>query len=453
MRVPGLSKRKLKRFFLTTLKQVARLGSDVLWAAAAFILCAALLLFVLKQLFPEGNTNTLLFQAGIQMTSASLKKSSRFQTDIGKHSSDTAQASNTGATATLSRVESEVKNKRATGIVWEKATTGLKLYDRDAIQTQEKAKATIVFDKETFIEMDENSLVIIRHIGQSRILKTRRSFMLVANGKLRGHVDNSVSGNINFQIALPSGLAEIDTKNSQGNKTEFEINVLPDESTTITVFKGLAKVSANGEMVSVAANESTQIDALHPPAKPIALLEAVALKQPLNQKIVYYRHVPQDLEFKWTPHKKAMRYQLHISDEPSFKNLVLNETVSHTAFVHGNLKKGVYFWRVAAIDALGVKGTWSPLSKIEVVQLLEPPALQVLFPKKDDVINQKSITIHGISDPSATLYINGKALVPKKKGQFQHKVQLKKGINLIVIESVDRVGNMSFERRLISRKY
>ncbi len=439
--------------FPLLLQWAGRIGSDTLWAVSAFLFCSAILLFGVKQLFPEGDSGGLFFGQGLPLSQVSLKKGRSFQLNVGENIHGANPAFGEEETAFLTQIKNEVKNKRASGIVWENAQAGLKLYDRDAVQTLSNAKAVITFDQDNFIDMGENSLVIIRRLGRSRILKTRRSFMLVANGKFRGHVDGNNSGDISLQIALPTGVAEIDTKTSRDKKTEFEIHVLPDQSSTITVFKGQASVLANGKRVSIRANETTKIDAQLPPLPPRPVLSPVHLKAPFDQKIYYYRHVPPEISFTWTHTQKTGQYQLQIATDTSFHHRVFDEALGQSSFIHGNLKKGVYFWRVAAIDNQGIQGRWSPVRKIEMVQILKPPALKVLFPQKDEIVNHESIVVRGISDPNTQIYINGKILKPQNKRAFQEEVPLKKGINLILIESVDRVGNMSFERRLISRKY
>lgn len=427
------------------------LGVEALLALSAFLICAAFLLAGLKQLFPVGTMEMRFFDGRAALMSVSLEKSrGQFQMNFPENSSFSEASV---SIATLSRVKNEVKYKKAEGIVWTRASAGFKLFERDAVQTLKNAKATITFDAENFLEMDENSLVIIRRMAGSRILRSRRSFMIVVNGRLRGRIDGSESGDVKLQIALPSGLAEINTGDSLNQKTEFEINVLPDTSTTVTVFTGLAKVSANGKTVSVNANETTEIKKIAAPATPKLILNPVSLNFPSSQKIYYYRDFPPEILFDWGESQKSKTYQLQISREVTFSQTILQETLPRSEFLYGNLKKGVYFWRVAAVDDKGVNGRWSAVRKIEVVQLLKPPYLEVSFPSKDEVINETTIVIRGKSDRQAKIYINGGVPQARDVEGFTHELSLKKGMNLILVESVDQAGNVSFERRLISRKY
>jgi len=442
---------KIVRAFWSVLKWISALGAEAFWALAAFLVCAAFLLMGLKQLFPVGTVEVHFFETGDTLTPISLDNSrGRFQMNLARTQSSGGASA---AVALLSRVENEVKHKKADGIVWEHAKAGFKLFERDAVQTLNRAKATITFDTDNFLEMDENSLVIIRRLGGNRILRSRRSFMVVVNGRLRGRIDGSGSGNVNLQIALPAGLTEINTRDSLDQKTEFEINVLPDESSTVTVFKGVAKVSANGTTVEVNANEVTTIEKVTAPAAPVQILAPVRLKAPDPQKIYYYRDFPPEISFAWQQHQHGKQYLLQIAREAKFGNPLLNESLAKSKFLYGNLKKGVYYWRVAALDDKGVRGQWSVAQKIEVVQLLNPPRLEVSFPEKDDIINQVSIIVRGVSDAQAKIYINGDDPSERNAERFAHELPLKKGMNLILIESVDQAGNVNFERRLISRKF
>mgnify|MGYP003393466034 CR=1 FL=1 len=446
------------RAFRLALKWVGTLGAEAVWALAAFLVCAAFLLAGLKQLFPEATSGMRFFETDAVLAPVSFERgSSRFEVNLPVAGKGDAFDAFPGPVALISRVENEVKNKRAEGIVWERAKAGLELFERDAVQTLNNARATITFDTENVLDMDENSLIIIRRLGRSRMMRSRRSFMVVLNGRLRGRINGSSAGSgvgsVNLQIVLPAGLAEIDTRDSLDQKTEFEITVGSDDSATVTVFKGLAKVSANGKTVEVNANESTKIEKIQDSSSPEVILDAVALSGPADKFIYYYRDFPPEILFQWTLDKKARRYQLHISEKTSFSSLVLNETISETELLYGNLKKGVYLWRVAAVDGNGVTGEWSVARKIEVVQLLTPPRLTVFFPEEDGIINEEAVVVRGVSDPRAKVYINGDPPPQRDQGGFSHEIPLKKGLNLILVESVDPVGNVSFTRRLISRKY
>lgn len=432
------------------LRWTRALGAEAVWALVAFLICAAFLLAGLKQLFPAQTMEIRFFESDSALRAVSLDHGrGHFQMNLAQ----SPLSGNTASVALLSRVENEVKHKKADGIVWERASAGFALFERDAVQTLKNAQATITFDSENFLEMDENSLVIIRRLRGSRILRSRRSFMIVVTGRLRGRMDGSASGNVKLQIALPTGLAEIDTRDSLDQKTEFEINVLPDASTTIAVFKGVAKVSANGETVSVHANEVTKIEKKAVPVAPELILDPVLLNRPASQKIYYYRDFPPEILFGWGESSKGKEYQFQISKDVVFTKIRLHESQKKSEFLYGNLKKGVYFWRVAAVDEQGVLGRWSAVRKIEVVQLLTPPKLEVSFPEKDGIINELAIVVRGVSDRQAKIYINGDAPQERDAEDFSHKLLLKKGLNLILVESVDQAGNVSFERRLISRKY
>jgi len=427
---------------------VRALGAEAVWALVAFLVCAAFLLAGLKQLFPVGTVEMRFFELERGLRAVSFENTrGNFQMTLLESPLSSASV------ALLSQVKNEVKHKKADGIIWNRALAGVALFERDAVQTLKNAKATIMFDPENFLEMDENSLVIIRRLEGSRILRSRRSFMIVVTGRLRGRIDGSAAGNVKLKIALPTGVAEIDTRDSSDQKAEFEINVLEGASTRITVFKGSAKVSANGKTVEVKANEATLIEKKDDPVVPKAILNPVRLKTPRPQKIIYYRDFPPEILFGWGEIKRGKTYQLQVSKKTHFRNPVLSESLSKSEFLYGNLKKGVYFWRVAAVDDEGVIGRWSPVRKIEVVQLLTPPSLTVSFPSRDEIINKKTIVVRGISEREAQIYINGENPQARNAEAFSHEVPLKKGMNLILVESVDQVGNVSFERRLISRKY
>src|SRR2546425_1147152 len=90
--------------------------------------------------------------------------------------------------AHLTAMRNQVKSRSANEIAWGKATEGMALRDRDAIQTLDRSNATITFDDSNYLDMGQNSLVIIQRLEEDPVLKERRSLLLMVEGELRRRV-------------------------------------------------------------------------------------------------------------------------------------------------------------------------------------------------------------------------------------------------------------------------
>lgn len=449
LRIPWKRARVL---FKGGLKQIARSGSEIFLVIAAVLVCFALFLLGLKLIFPEGDPTQFWFREGRGILPTSLRKGEKgVEMNLPGASGGRSEALILAAKLTF--VQNEVKSKSSQEIVWMSANRGLQLYDRDAVQTLGRSRAVITFDEKNYLDMDENSLVIIKKLEQSRILKEKRSFMVVIDGSLRGRIDGSGEENVKLEVATPTAEVAVNAKEGADRQADFQIHVNPDQTSTVTVYKGVAKVTAQGVMVEVKENQTTHIGLLAPPKVPQSILEPVALTAPQEGALFYYRDFPPELTFSWSGQEKGALYHLQIAREASFRDRVLDETISRPSFLYGNLKAGTYFWRVSALDADRIEGQWSGVREIRVVQNRLPPFLRVIFPKGDQVINQETVWVDGESDPQAKVYVNGKKIVKDAKGRFKQKVQLKKGVNLILVESIDPAGNVSFQKRVISRKF
>jgi hypothetical protein len=430
----------------------ALFGSEMVLSILAVLGCFVLFLIGLKQIFPSGDPTRFWFQEGGDVVPAAYPRDrGEIRMNLPGEEMDARQHG--GLAARLTFTQNDVKAKKSDEIVWARAKEGLGLFDRDAVQTLSRSSAVITFDEKNYLDMDENSLVIIKRLERNRILKERRSFMVVIDGSLRGRIDADGPENVQLEIATPTAVTEVNTRDSQGRPSDFQIHVNPDQTSTVTVYSGVAKVMAQGVTVEVRENQVTQIGLNSPPEEPQSIQEPVSLKAPEQGALSFYRDFPPEIIFAWSPQEKAVRYHLQIAREASFRDRVLDEITSQTRFLYGNLKAGNYFWRVASLDAEGIKGEWSEVREIEVVQKRVPPPLQLAYPKKDEVINQEKIWINGNSDATAVVYVNGRKAKRDSGGRFKEEVRLRKGINLILVESVDPAGNVSFERRMISRKF
>lgn len=444
---------RLLKHLMKRLRSAARFGSEAILAILAVLGCFVLFIFVLKGIFPEGDPTRFWFREERGALPVSLERG-RGEIEIRLQDESGTNRGGRGALAArLTFTQHEVKSKRSDEIAWSRAQTGLPLFDRDAVQTLARSSAVITFDEKNYLDMDENSLVIIKRLERNPILKERRSFMVVIDGSLRGKIDGSGPENVKLEIATPTAVTEVNTKSNGGRPADFQIHVNPDQTSTVTVYSGVARVMAQGVTVEVGENQVTHIGLDAPPQTPQSVQPPVSLAAPSAGEVSFYRDFPPEITFAWSPQEKAVRYHLQIARENSFRERVLDEITGRTAFLYGNLKEGRYVWRVASIDTEGIKGQWSEARGVEVVRKQTPPLLLVASPKGDEVINRERIWVDGRSDGDTQVYVNGKRVRKDAKGRFREEVPLKKGVNLIVVESVDPAGNVSFQKRIISRKF
>ena len=93
------------------------------------------------------------------------------------------------------------------------------------------------------------------------------------------------------------------------------------------------------------------------PVRRTLTLEEISPERELGDSVL-------DYEFAWGRVDGASRYQLEISSDQSFQDVVEHTLVSGTStelrsLDVARLRPGTYFWRVAAVDAAGSRGPWT----------------------------------------------------------------------------------------------
>lgn len=91
--------------------------------------------------------------------------------------------------------------------------------------------------------------------------------------------------------------------------------------------------------------------------------------------------------------------------------------------------------------ALGVRG------------FLAPPELTINEPKVDALVDGSKVTVAGLTDPTASLTINGELVTLSVDGQFKQDIAIIPGLNTLEFVSINRVGKMTKEVRKVLADY
>ncbi len=98
-----------------------------------------------------------------------------------------------------------------------------------------------------------------------------------------------------------------------------------------------------------------------------------------------------------------------------------------------------------------MEGAPSEPRVLQVIQDHTPPVLSVQ--KLPKVVRRPTIMLRGKTEPGAKIYIEGKRVNVNQDGSFRHRVDVKPGASLIVVEAVDAAGNIAYSTNLVNGKY
>lgn len=360
-----------------------------------------------------------------------------------------AGTNNTQIMARVTELGKKVNVKSANTIAWSRAQLGMTLASRDAIQTYAKARALIEFGGDNYLDVGENSLVILQGVEPDLFVNKLRTLRVEVQGELRGRLQRSDDGFTNLQVALPGAdLQMVPGEGEQG--VEFKLAVNKDKSSTLSLFKGDAEIMIGGKRVLLGENFALTIGPDGQPLEPVALPAQPILKRPVNGNASYFRKLPPKIRFTWKPEKPASAYRFMLSRDPEFRQLLVDERVKRTSFTYGNLKKGEYYWRVHSLIG-DIEGMPSEVRKLHMVQDRTPPMLKLQKPPT--VIRQPTITLRGKTEPGTKIYVDGTRVKVSAQGVFTHKLSVKPGATLIVVEAIDPAGNIAYATNLLNGKF
>lgn len=243
--------------------------------------------------------------------------------------------------------------------------------------------------------------------------------------------------------------------NQLGERTSFEIDVAgletktesadfwiktDDEGARFANYDASELVVGSGDKaVSLGANEGAVVDASGD-AEVTEVLDRTEALSPADTEQVFGRGVA----LAWAAKADAAGYWLEVASDAGFNQMQVSEWgIPATGFDLTGLDQGQYHWRVAALDAFGLPGTWSLARSFTLISDTTPPYLAVLGPDDGSLIAAPVVRIAGEVEAGAVLTLNGVAVAPAADGSFAVEVAAAPGPNAYALQAVDSAGNVT----------
>lgn len=355
-----------------------------------------------------------------------------------------------GTTATLRVLNNEVKKKGTSEIAWSSVHSGSALRDGDAVQTTHEGTALLRFAQGEEFQLGQNSLMVVRATHERPAASTVRSSVLVLDGDLWAGVAHGSEEEKQVSVATPTATVEVGASAGASAGSRIKVSVGPDKTSTISVYGGVADLVAGGKRVRMKANEFVNVDSASVMTAPAPLPDPPGLIAPAREAFYDFRELSPQVRFEWTPVAGAESYRLVLSRTPDFRHVVLDRRMSGTGFAFGNFEEGDYWWRVSVFRA-GAEGPPSATRTLQIAKRSNAPALEVTFPA--DVVAGDECTIAGVTEPGNRVFVAGESVQPAASGHFEHRVRLKRGFNVLVVETIDRVGNTAYRSKVVEAKF
>ncbi|MFH1258826.1 MAG: LysM peptidoglycan-binding domain-containing protein [Elusimicrobiota bacterium] len=340
--------------------------------------------------------------------------------------------------AKLVTVINDVQLRRDKQGDWKAAKTNMPVYNEDSLRTMEKSLAQVEFWSKEVLRLGENSLVILRP-------EAKQEEAQLLQGELRAGKTRIIAARSVIQPKITP----------QSGNPDFKTKIRPDQSTLVSVYKGLVDVTAEGKTVTVPEGFSTEVKLKLPPSALLPLPPAPDLEisqletKQSSIKILTSPQVKFSADSKMS---KNTRWHLQVSKDEAFKQIVLDKTADkeeNFPDFSQQLADGDYFLRLSSIDQLGWESKYSPLRKISIDKTA--PQLEISSPQDSSKTTDYKIKVIGKTDPEAQIFINEEKTTVGENGEFRTELLLGVGINLIRIKAVDGSGNQTEKKLAIEQ--
>ena len=347
-------------------------------------------------------------------------------------------------TGEIIQVSRKVQKRAKDSLIWNTADTGDQLQKRDAVQTLARSTAVIRINKKSELRVGEKSLIVFESSDRDVFLAASGSLMLMVKGELSGRISSEDQRRFRFAVNLPNGGVVLRPNESAGT-AEFRMTINEDRSSTLNVYQGNAQFRrSDGTLIRISKDQGVTVSTDGTMSELFTLPDAPVAGGPGDGTSIVVGPLPETVRFSWSDVKNVDGYRILISRDPKFADMVVDDDVLETSFSHDNLSEGDYFWTVRSRKGY-VQGLGTDVQTFRVIRDLSPPQLFVQEPPEQPLDN--AWVLRGRTERNAEVFVNGDP-IKVSAGEFSETVVLKPGANVIVVESVDSVGNVAYASRV-----
>ena len=351
-------------------------------------------------------------------------------------------ASNVAVQAVLQDFTGVVETQRPDELAWKRAELRMRLVEGERIRTLSNSSAEIVFKDNSRLRLNANSLAVIREMRQDALLNKNQSSVALIQGDVLAYLAELRETN-RFDLILPDVRTYVQSRSFWVNRDERQ-------TTRLAVYEGQIMVAAAGDSVVIRQNEGTTIRPQSPPERPRELLPAPAVRGPEDNR-TFYNDYP---TLRWSPVANAQAYRLEIAQDRRFQRTAsLMPELQARSYAPHHLTRGIYFWRISAVDSSSFPGPPSePRSFVMQFDKI-PPFIVISYPRRlVSFTNDPIVSISGEMETGVVLMVNGQPIQSAAGDQFQYVASLSSGENRFAITARDSGGNETTVIRRIVRQ-
>src|SRR5262249_34538164 len=241
----------------------------------------------------------------------------------------------------VTRIEGDVRIKRAGEFHWEAAETNMTLSLGDQVKSSAGGTAQIFYYDCTQTTIKPGSLLEIKGV-----MRSARAGQRVSEKLNFGEVEGATK-----RQEGEGSFHEVATDTTTARSSEDAVFSVKSDQTSgeakVALFSGRLDVEAGGHTLALEEREQVRVESGKPGAVE-KLPRRTRLIQPLDEKVFTYPDTSQArTTVVWERVPGAAGYHLRISLQPLFGDPVVDNTAHSTSVEVVGLQSGTYYWRVA----------------------------------------------------------------------------------------------------------
>jgi len=228
------------------------------------------------------------------------------------------------------------------------------------IRTGPLSRADIELADGTSLQLQESSEFMLEDMTRDRRDEKRTTRLRVLIGDITGKIKPRENTNSIFHIDSHGSVTAI-------RGTRIRLGADEEQTTRLSVLKGLVTMNAADKDVEVAENQGIVVDAEKPPRAPERLPTPPTAHFPADNLTT----AVQKITFEWQSsdtEAEIAHYLIEVATDDSFNTIVQTDSTRKMPWVSDTLAPGSYFWRLSSVTPSGLIGDASDAQSFAVLR-------------------------------------------------------------------------------------
>jgi hypothetical protein len=316
------------------------------------------------------------------------------------------------------------------------------LYPGDTVQTQASGRARVSMADGSTLVVRPNSTIIVRDNASEGDGKKTNVHVVVDSGQMYVRTEQQPEGTKNV-VETPK------TSSTLGSQTGASFGVNPEGTEEIRINTGAMETTNRaGEKTTLRGGEYVFVKPSGAISQPQKLLDVPLPSEPRDlEKVLVGASGSANIALRWLrpPSGTAAFYRVEVATSPFFVadgKVIERDQLASSEFTAGDLRPGVYFWRVRAIASSGQTSDWSEPKKFIVARQGTGSTVPVSN-LVAELLGGRIYLIRGRSEAGTTIRAAGRETIVSPDGSFQVQVTAQPGSQEISIDAEDSRGNVT----------